>query len=294
MTLLPGTQLGPYEIVSQLGQGGMGVVYEARDPRLKRRVAIKLLPPDLTRDETAKQRFLKEAQAASALDHPNICTVFEINETDDGQLYLVMAHYEGETLKERVSRGPLELDAAIDIATQVGEGLAEAHGAGIVHRDIKPANLFVTKSGVVKILDFGLAKLAGSEGITQTGTALGTVAYMSPEQAKGQEVDHRTDIWSLGVVVYEMLAGTPPFVGENLLAISNAIVDGDPPSLTGASSSVQPAVGKALSKDKARRYLSVTDLLTEMRACGAAQTWRQSLHPPMRMCRPSPYCRSTT
>ena len=132
------------------------------------------------------------------MDHPNICTIHEINETDDGQLYLVMAHYEGETLKERIERGPLELDDAIDIATQVGQGLAEAHGAGIVHRDIKPANLFVTKSGVVKILDFGLAKLAGTEGITQTGTTLGTVAYMSPEQAKGQEVDHRTDIWSLG------------------------------------------------------------------------------------------------
>ena len=175
MTLSPGTTLGPYAIVSQLGSGGMGVVYLAHDPRLDRHVAIKLLPPDLTRDETAKQRFLQEAQAASALDHPNICTIFEINETDDGQFYLVMAHYEGETLKERIERGPLDLDDALDIATQVGQGLAEAHGAGIVHRDIKPANLLVTKTGVVKILDFGLAKLAGAEGITQTGTTLGTV-----------------------------------------------------------------------------------------------------------------------
>ncbi len=139
MTLQPGTTLGPYQIVSQLGAGGMGVVYHAHDPRLDRSVAIKLLPPDLTRDEIAKQRFLQEAKAASALDHPNICTIFEINETDDGQLYLVMAHYEGETLKERIARGPLDLDDAIDIATQVGQGLAEAHGAGIVHRDIKPA-----------------------------------------------------------------------------------------------------------------------------------------------------------
>ena len=130
--------------------------------------------------------------------HPNICTIHEINETDDDQLYLVMAHYEGETLKERISRGPLELNDAIDIATQVGEGLAEAHAASIMHRDIKPANLLVTKTGVVKILDFGLAKLAGSEGVTQTGTTVGTVAYMSPEQARGEEVDHRTDIWSLG------------------------------------------------------------------------------------------------
>ena len=243
----------------------MGVVYQAHDPRLDRDVAIKLLPPDLTRDEIAKQRFLQEAKAASALDHPNICTIHEINETPDGQLYLVMAHYEGETLKERIGKGPLELADAIDIATQVGEGLAEAHGAGIVHRDIKPANLLVTKTGVVKILDFGLAKLAGSEGVTQTGTTVGTVAYMSPEQARGQEVDHRTDIWSLGVVMYEMLAGTPPFAGENLLSISNAIMDGEPSLLTGASSSAHSVVTKALNKDKARRYLSVTDLLAEMR-----------------------------
>ena len=146
-----------------------------------------------------------------------------IRTTADGRLYLVMAHYEGETLKERIGQGPLPLDDAIDIATQVGQGLAEAHGAGIVHRDIKPANLLVTKSGTVKILDFGLAKLAGSEGVTQTGTTVGTVPYMSPEQARGEEVDHRTDIWSLGVVLHEMLSGQQPFQGENLLSISGAI-----------------------------------------------------------------------
>ena len=266
MSLSPGTPLGPYAIVSQLGSGGMGVVYLAHDPRLDRHVAIKLLPPDLTRDETAKQRFLQEAKAASALDHPNICTIHEINETDDGQLYLVMAHYEGETLKERIARGPLNLDDAIDIATQVGQGLAEAHGPGIVHRDIKPANLLVTKSGVVKILDFGLAKLAGTEGVTQTGTTVGTVAYMSPEQARGQEVDHRTDIWSLGVVLYEMLAGTPPFQGENLLSISNAILEKEQAPLSGSSSSAQSVVTRTLRKDRAQRFQSVADVLGDLRS----------------------------
>ena len=269
MSLAPGTTLGRFEIVSHLGQGGMGVVYQAYDPRLDRHVAIKLLPPDLTRDDTAKQRFLQEAQAASALDHLNICTIYEINETDDGHLYLVMAHYEGETLKERIARGPLELSDAIDIATQVGEGLAEAHKARIVHRDIKPANLLVTKTGVVKILDFGLAKLAGSEGVTQTGTSVGTVAYISPEQARGQEVDHRTDIWSLGVVLYEMLAGAPPFQGENLLSISNAILDHEQPPLTGSSSAAQSVVTRALAKDRTQRYQAIADLLGELRAHSA-------------------------
>ncbi len=265
MTLAPGTTLGPYQIRFEIGSGGMGIVYQARDPRLKRTVAIKLLPPDLTRDEIAKQRFLQEAQAASALDHPNICTIHEINETDDGQLYLVMAHYEGETLKERIERGPLELDDAIDNATQVGEGLAEAHKAGIVHRDIKPANLLVTKTGVVKILDFGLAKLAGIEGVTQTGTTVGTVAYMSPEQARGQKVDHCTDIWSLGVVLYEMLAGKPPFQGENLLAILHAILDAESLSLALARIEIPAAleriVGRMLSRTQEARYQAVADLL---------------------------------
>ena len=269
MPLTVGSSLGPYEIRSQLGQGGMGVVYLAQDPRLDRQVAIKVLPPDLTRDTTAKQRFLQEAKAASALDHPNICTIHEINETADGQLYLVMARYEGETLKERIARGPLPLDDAIDIATQVGQGLSKAHAAGIVHRDIKPANLMVTADGTVKILDFGLAKLAGSEGVTQTGTTVGTVLYMSPAQARGEEVDHRTDIWSLGVVLYEMLTGQQPFRGDNLLAISKAILESPTPPLTGAAAALNGVVGRALSKSESSRYRAVTDLLDELRSASA-------------------------
>ena len=255
----------------------MGVVYLAKDPRLDRQVAIKVLPPDLTRDTTAKQRFLQEAKAASALDHPNICNIHEINETADGQLYLVMAHYEGETLKERIARGPLPLDDAIDIASQVGQGLAKAHAAGIVHRDIKPANLMVTTDGTVKILDFGLAKLAGSEGVTQTGTTVGTVAYMSPEQARGEEVDHRTDIWSLGVVLYETLSRQQPFQGDNLLAIAKAILESPTPTLTGAAAALNGVLGRALSKSESLRYQAATELLDELRSASSPATQATSL-----------------
>ena len=215
-------------------------------------------------------RVCSQAKAASALDHPNICNIHEINDTPDGQLYLVMAHYDGETLKDRIARGPLKLNDAIDIATQVGEGLAEAHGAGIVHRDIKPANLLVTKTGVVKILDFGLAKLAGSEGVTQTGTTVGTVAYMSPEQARGKKVDHRTDIWSLGVVLYEMLAGTRPFQGENLLSLADAIRNSEPEPVSRGSSSLNPTLSRAMNKDVGQRYQTVTELLNDLRSGSTA------------------------
>ena len=263
--LAPGAKLGPYTISAHLGSGGMGIVYEAHDPRLGRQVAIKVLPPDLTRDETAKQRFLQEAKAASALDHPNICTIHEINETNDGQPYLVMAYYEGETLKQRIERGALPPAKAIDIATQVGQGLAKAHAAGIVHRDIKPANVIVTRDGAAKILDFGLAKLSGMEGATQTSTTVGTVAYMSPEQARGAAVDHCTDIWSLGVVLYEMLTGRPPFRGDNLLTLADAIRRHDPSPLTGDAGRLDRVVRRALGKEATGRYQDISDMLEALR-----------------------------
>ena len=269
-TLDSGTKVGPYQIEAKLGSGGMGVVYRAMDTRLDRPVALKFLPPDLTRDEIAKTRFVQEAKAASALDHQNICTIHEIGESDDWQLYLVMACYDGATLKQRIADGALSLTESLDVAIQTAEGLAEAHRAGMVHRDIKPANLMVTSSGVVKILDFGLAKLVGSEGITQPGTVLGTVAYMSPEQLQGQPVDQRTDIWSLGVVAYEMVTGERPFKGEELQAISLGILQQEPTAVTSVRAGVPPeverVVARALSKRKEDRYQTVADLLSELRA----------------------------
>jgi TolB-like protein len=255
-----------YRITRQLGAGGMGVVYEARDLKLDRAVALKFLPPELTRDPEAKARFVHEARAASALDHPNICTIHEINETDDGRLFIAMACYEGETLKQRIARGPLPLDEAIDIVQQVTRGLAKAHEQEIVHRDIKPANIFITKDGLVKIVDFGLAKLAGQTRMTRTGSALGTVAYMSPEQARGAEVGPPTDIWSLGVVCYEMLTGQLPFPGDRNEAVIYSILSTDPVPLSGLRSGLAPRleqiIERCLEKDPLRRYANATELLT--------------------------------
>ena len=215
-----GKTISHYKILEELGAGGMGTVYKARDTKLDRFVALKFLPHHLSQSEEQKQRFIQEAKAASAFDHPNICTIYEIDETEGGQMFIAMANYEGKSLldmihtpqlKGGVSEGrPLPLDKAIDYAIQIAEGLAKAHSKEIIHRDIKPANLLVTEDGVVKIVDFGLAKLAGRTMLTKEGTTMGTVAYMSPEQTQGVDVDHRTDIWALGVVLYEMLTGESP------------------------------------------------------------------------------------
>ncbi len=228
-----GQTISHYKILEELGSGGMGVVYRAEDTKLRRPVALKFLPPELTRDKEAKTRFIHEAQAASALQHNNICTIHEIDETPDKRLFIAMDCYDGETLKERIAKGPLPVAEVVDIASQIAAGLSKAHGAGMVHRDIKPANVMVTRDGVVKILDFGLAKLAGQTKLTRTGSTLGTVAYMSPEQAKGAEVDSRSDIFSLGAVLYEMLAGEVPFPGEHEAAVLYGIVNSDPEQLAG-------------------------------------------------------------
>ncbi len=227
-----GKTVSHYKILEKLGEGGMGVVYKAEDLKLKRIVALKFLPPELTRDAEAKERFIQEAQAASALDHNNICTVYEINETDDGQMFISMACYKGETLKERIDRGPLDVDEAVEIASQIARGLAKAHAGEIVHRDIKPANIFVTEDNEIKIFDFGLAKLSGQIRLTKAGTTVGTAAYMAPEQTSGDDVDQRADIWSLGVVLYEMLTGALPFSGEHEQAVMYSILNKEPEPLS--------------------------------------------------------------
>ena len=213
-----------YKIIEKLGAGGMGVVYKAEDTKLKRTVAIKFLPPELTRDPESKQRFIREAQSASALEHPNICNIHEIDQTDDGQLFIVMACYEGENLRKKIKGKLSKIEEVIDIAIQIIHGLKKAHEKEIVHRDIKPANIFITDDGFVKILDFGLAKLSGRTRLTQTGKTMGTVAYMSPEQTCGEKVDQRTDIWSLGVIIYEMITGQVPFKGDYEQALAYSIV----------------------------------------------------------------------
>jgi eukaryotic-like serine/threonine-protein kinase len=263
-----GRTIRQYTIRENLGGGGMGVVYKAEDTRLERTVALKFLPPELTRDPVAKARFLQEARAASALDHPNICTIHEVGETDDGQLFLVMTCYDGETLKRKIERGPLPIDEAVDIAKQIAQGLAKAHRLGIVHRDIKPANIMLTSDGIVKILDFGLAKLAGAAGLTRAGFCLGTPAYMSPEQARG-EVDHRTDLWSLGVVLYEMVTGTAPFSGDSDQAIIYSLLTDEPKRPSLLRSEVPPDLERVLqgmlAKDVADRYPTVDSALADLR-----------------------------
>jgi len=237
-----------YNILEILGKGGMGVVYKAEDTKLHRTVAIKFLHPDLTSDEEAKKRFIREAQAASALQHYNICSIHEIDETSDGQLFIAMEYYEGETLKNKICRELLSIDEIINITTQIAEGLNKAHEKGIIPRDIKPANIFITKEGIVKILDFGLAKKIDQNTVTVMGTKMGTTDYMSPEQIKGEKLDNRTDIWSLGVLMYEMITGHPPFHADYEQTIVYLILNEEPEDICNFRTDVPERLLNILNK----------------------------------------------
>ena len=266
------TVAGRYTIIEELGRGGMGVVYKAEDSKLKRTVALKFLPPELTHIPEVHERFTREAQAAAALDHPNICTVYEFDQADETS-FISMAYIEGQSLRKKVESGPMKLGEALRIAMQAAEGLQEAHKKGVVHRDIKSANIMVTERGQAKIMDFGLARMTGTTLLTQEGAAMGTIAYMSPEQARGEEVDRRTDIWSLGVVLYEMLTGKLPFRGEHEQAIVYSILKEKPEPITSLKPdilvSIEQVVGKTLEKDPDKRYQHIDELLDDLKSISA-------------------------
>lgn len=281
MTLDAGTKLGRYEIRQHLGAGGMGEVYLAQDTKLGRRVALKILPAEVAADQKRMQRFIQEAQAASALNHPNIITIHEIEETD-ATPFIATEFIDGETLRQRMSRARLTIAESLDICIQVASALSAAHASGIIHRDIKPENIMLRRDGIVKVLDFGLAKLtelqsssvdmeAPTKAIvnTEPGTVMGTAHYMSPEQARGLETDARTDIWSLGVVLYEMVTGHQPFAGETTTDVLASIVKGQPMPLTryatDAPAKLEEIVSKALEKDREERYQGIKDLLVDLR-----------------------------
>jgi serine/threonine protein kinase len=271
---LVGKFVSHYEVQEWLGGGGMGVVYRAYDVRLRRRVALKFLPPHMGADSHAKAQFMREARAASALDHPNIGYVHDIDETAAGQLFLAMAFYEGETLKQRIERGAISMAEAIDLGCQIAEGLQAAHRAGIVHRDVKPANVLIKSNGRVKLIDFGISVVNGEE--HHAANLVGTAAYMSPEQAAGKSVDHRSDLWSLGVILYEMLSGEKPYKGSSHHEILAAIMQDDPVPLkevcTRCSPRLSRIISKALSRDPDARHTSAESFREELGMCGTRDT----------------------
>lgn len=260
-----GTSVRHYQIVEQLGHGGMGIVYRAKDTRLDRAVALKFLPPEFSRDERAKARFVREAKAASGLEHPNVCTVHDIASTEDGRLFIVMPFYEGQTLKYRLEDDSASLERSLEIASDLASALHSAHSAGIVHRDLKPANIMITDRGRVVLLDFGIAKLGGDSDLTQEGGTLGTAAYMSPEQARGEELDLRSDLWSLGVVLYQLITGERPFGGGYDHAVLYAVINQEPRNLDSIAADLGEPVGgllrSLLAKDPNDRPQSAQEVL---------------------------------
>jgi len=266
---LIGSTVSHYRILSELGEGGMGMVYKAEDLNLKRVVAIKFLPPSSTRDQEARIRFSQEAQSASALDHPNICTIYDIDQTEEFQIFMVMAYYDGQTLDTKIKSGRIPLKNCLDISINIAEGLTKAHKHGIVHRDIKPANIMVTEDGQIKILDFGLAKLVGQSNLTKEHTSLGTVNYMSPEQAQGDRVDDRTDIWSLGILLYESITGRFPFKGEYEQSVIYSIINQDPEPINNfreeLPDGIEQIIQKSLKKNPADRYQTILELLGDLK-----------------------------
>jgi serine/threonine protein kinase len=264
-----GKTISHYKIIEKLGAGGMGIVYKAEDTKLNRFVALKFLPLQSLSNEEDKTRFVHEAQAAASLDHPNICTVHEIDEVE-GNTFIAMAYIDGQSLKGKIDSGPLKIEESLNITIQIAEGLQEAHETGIVHRDIKSSNIMFSSKGQIKITDFGLAKFSGRSKVTKTGTTIGTVDYMSPEQAQGLEVDHRTDIWSLGVVLYEMVNGQLPFRGDYDQAVVYSIVNEEPPGILDLRREITvelaQVVEKALVKRPEERYQSVEELLADLQA----------------------------
>jgi len=253
-----------YKILEKLGGGGMGVVYKALDEKLDRIVALKFLPEHLLDDSEAEQRFISEAKAASSLDHPNICTIYDIDHTDDNKLFIAMAYYDGETLKKKIGHGKLPIEESINIVTQVADGLNRAHQNGITHRDINPANIMITKYGEVKIVDFGLAKSKASAGLTNFGLTVGTAAYMSPEQTRGESVDGRTDIWALGIILYEMITGVAPFKGEYYQAIIYSILNDELTDIDGIPEELKRIISKATAKNPPERYQNISEMHSDL------------------------------
>jgi tetratricopeptide (TPR) repeat protein/predicted Ser/Thr protein kinase len=268
-----GKTVSHYKILEELGCGGMGVVYKAHDQKLDRTVALKFLPHFMSHSDTQRKRFLREAQAASALDHPNICTIYDIDETTDGQTFIVMHFCGGRPLEEVIAGDELPIDRVVDIAIKVASGLSSAHGRGIVHRDIKPANIIISDDCGVKIIDFGLAKLTGKTAITRDGSAVGTVAYMSPEQVQGGEVDHRADIWSLGAVLYEMVSGMKPYSGDHEAAVIYQILNEEPVPVMSIRKETPEALAKiihnALARNPADRFASMEEMATALESIGS-------------------------